>query len=298
MAKKATIYTYTKVVNYKYSEYCDKIPYMPAPWTEQEKYEHKKQLTELYSVKNLTIGDISKLLGIKEGTVFDRLKRLGITTTPEKKLRYQNKRNDIVFPTKHTNMLAELFGILLGDGHISHFQTVVTLGNKELAYAQYVASLFKHIFGVRGNISIRNGGYRDVYLGSTEVTKWFFKNGLVSHKVKSQVGVPVWIMNNPKYAESFLRGFFDTDGSVYALVHGIQISFCNASLPLLQHTRTMLLSLGYRVSKITGRQIYITNKISVDRFFKEINPANKKHIRRFKKFQLMRRYSSGNEGRL
>lgn len=80
----------------------------------------------------------------------------------------------------------------------------------------------------------------------------------------------------------FLKGFFDTDGSVYKLRFGTQISFTNKSLPLLQSTRRMLLLLGYQPSSISGYRVYLTKQKSILRFFKEIKPANPKHLVRFR----------------
>ena len=96
---------------------------------------------------------------------------------------------------------------MLGDGHVSHFQVVVSLGNKEEKYAKHVKSLIEKIFKTHVKISLRDTGYRDVYLGSVDITSWLLKQGLVNNKVKSQVDVPKWIFNKNDFMRSFLRGF-------------------------------------------------------------------------------------------
>ena len=106
------------------------------------------------------------------------------------KKNYLKKRNDVKIPNKRSEDLAEFFGIMLGDGHVSHFQVVVSLGNKEEIYAEHVSMLIKKIFKTNAKISLRSTGYRDVYLGSVDITSWLLKQGLVSNKVKSQVDVP------------------------------------------------------------------------------------------------------------
>ena len=89
----------------------------------------------------------------------------------------------------------------------------------------------------------------------------------------------------------FLRGFFDTDGSIYKLRYGIQISFKNYSHPLLKSLQKMLSGLGYKPSRISSHSVYLTRISDVARFFEDIKPANMKHIKRFDKFikQHMRR---------
>lgn len=256
---------------------------MARRWTKSEEDMLRKELHQLYVTQNKSIGEIGKELGIPYQTVFDRMRRLGIETAPEKKLKYRNHRDDVQLP-KQSVRLAEFLGIMLGDGHMSHFQTMVTLGSKELEYVEYVQELMQELFKVKATISIKKSGYRDVYIGSTLITKWLKGQGLVSNKVASQVGVPAWIMSEKKYMRAFARGFFDTDGSVYNLRFGVQISFTNKSAPLLLALQDMLRKLGYRVSEVSAYKVYVTRRADVERFFREIAPANLKHRRRFDKF--------------
>jgi DNA-binding transcriptional regulator WhiA len=224
---------------------------------------------------------VGACLNIKPQTIYDRLRRLQIPTTKEKKVKYLNQRTDITIPTEYSGDLAEFFGIMLGDGHLSHFQVTVTLGSKELAYAEYVAVLMGKVFGPAGTISKLDNGYRTVYIGSVQATRWLQSEGLVSDKVKSQVDAPSWIFENQIYRERFLRGFFDTDGSIYKLKFGMQISLTNYSEPLLASLQRMLLELNYRVSAMSLHRVYITKMGDIVRFFNEIAPKNPKHNERF-----------------
>jgi intein/homing endonuclease len=110
------------------------------------------------------------------------------------------------------------------------------------------------------------------------------KKGLVGDKVREQVGVPKWIFENQQYITAFLRGFFDTDGSVYRLRHGIQVSFSNKSIPLLFSLQSMLRTLGYSPSAVSAFRVYLTRVSDVRRFFREVKPSNAKHQRRFREF--------------
>lgn len=272
---------------------------MAKRWTTEEEKRYHSLLFYLYIKKNKSLRQISEILKLKESTVFKRLKRLNIQTIPHLKKNYLKKRTDLKIPNKYSENLAEFFGIMLGDGHISHFQIVVSLGNKEEKYAKHVSLLINKIFKVKSKLSIRNAGYRDVYLGSVELTAWLLNNGLVSNKVKSQVDIPVWIFSKDKYIKSFLRGFFDTDGSVYKLKYGIQISFCNRSLPILKSLQIMLKRLRYNPSSISLFNLYLTKRQDIKRFFEEIKPSNNKHIERYLKIEDdLRRSDSGYSRRL
>ena len=104
------------------------------------------------------------------------------------------------------------------------------------------------------------------------------------NKVKNQVKTPDWILKKKTFMRGFLKGFFDTDGSVYRLRFGVQLAFTNRSRPLLDDIANTLKLLGYYPSKISRFQVYVTRKRQVLRFFRNINPANIKHRDRFDEF--------------
>jgi len=254
---------------------------MARRWTDAEEQQYREELLELYVRQNMTIGEIAKIIGVNQGSVFKRMNRLGIASHPELKPTYLNTLKEIRIPD-YNEKVAEFFGIMLGDGHVSHFQTRVTLGTKELSYVVYVARLMGILFKTPASISVRADGYRDVYIGSVRLTAWLTQEGLVSNKVACQVDVPPWLFGRAEFMRGFLRGFFDTDGSFYLLRFGRQISFTNHSLPLLHSLRKMLIALDYRPSEVSASRVYLTRKGDIDRFFSEVRPANAKHLRRFK----------------
>lgn len=257
---------------------------MSKQWSIEERQKHIDQLRLLYIDQNKTIGEIGKILGVSDKTIYKRLITLGIPTSRIQKERYSNQQTTIKIPEEYTEELAELFGIFFGDGSLSPTQIVITLGNKEQQYAEYVQDLMKKVFNVAPKIAIRKLGYIDLFLGSVVVTRWLVKEGLVYHKVKSQVDVPIWIFSSRLFQKAFLRGFFDTDGSVYLLRHGIQLSFTNHSVPLLKSLQRMLNTLEYKPSNISSAKVYVTQKSAIQRFFKEIVPRNQKHQSRYKSF--------------
>ncbi len=266
---------------------------MPSRWTIKEEKNKKKELVTLYVKENKTIFETGKILGIKYQTVYDRLKRLGIPTCPERKPKFRNFRTDIKIPNKYSGKLAEFVGILLGDGHISNTQIVIYINSLETPYIKYIEKLFKKLFGAASHKShalskrVREYHVTDIRLGSTELVRYFLKMGLVRNKTKSQIDIPAWINIKQKYQLAFLRGFFDTDGSVYKLKFGTQICYKNASIPLLKSTQKILTDFDYHPSQISYRSLYLTRKKDLRRFFKEVGPANQKHLNRAKLFKVI-----------
>ena len=251
---------------------------MARRWTKEEENKNRSELSHLYIKQNKSLGEVSKILGMPESTVFRRLRRLKIKTQPYLKRNFLKKRTDIKIPYKYSEDLAEFFGIMLGDGHVSHFQIVVSLGNKEEKYAQYVMLLIEKIFKTKVKISLRSNGHRDIYLGSVEITSWLLKQGLVHNKVKSQVNVPLWIFDENIFMER---------------------SFCNRSLPILKSLQEMLKKLKYNPSSVSLYNMYLTKRGDVKRFFEEIKPSNLKHVSRYLSIaNNLRRSDSGYSRRL
>ena len=254
---------------------------MARRWTLEEEEQKRSELEKFYTVENKTISEIGKILRLGESTVYDRLLRLGIKPDRSKKLKFNNKRNDIFIPKERSCELSEFLGILLGDGHLTPTQVTVTLGSKEISYVNYVVNLVKNLFKINPKTLETKKGYRVIYFGSTEAVKWLIGMGLVFNKVKNQVDIPVWIFSNSEFIKSFLRGFFDTDGSIYKLRFGIQVAFINRSIPMLNSIRRGLVLAGFFPSQISQFRIYLTRRKDVNRFFAIIKPANIKHRKRF-----------------
>lgn len=261
---------------------------MPARWSLDEERSKREELKRLYVDRNLTIGEIAQLLRLSGTTVYDRLLRLGVKPARSQKLRFNNQRNDIVIPTTYTVPLAELIGVLLGDGSLTPTQVTITLGIKEGAYAEYVAVLVRKIFCVDAKIIKNKYDHRVVYIGSVKAVRWLLFMGLAINKVKAQVDVPAWVFGRQDFMKAALRGLIDTDGSIYRLRYGLQIGFCNRSIPLLRSVRRLFLALNFHPSQVSGSKVYLTNQQEIERFVRVIGFSNRKHYERYKAFRTGR----------
>lgn len=261
---------------------------MARRWTAQEEREKYGELFNLYVRQNKTMKEAGALLGLKENSIYTRLLRLNIPVTPDRKIQHLNRRRDIILPTTYNTALAEVIGIMLGDGHISDTQIRVTIYQKESQYIEYVSKILRTVFGVTPTQGKWNNSHVcDVYIGSTAIVRYLEAMGLVHNKVQEQVHIPQWVATKKTFMEAFLRGFFDTDGSLYKLRFGTQMSFCNRSLPLLEQTKNFLEQLEYHPSRISGYNLYITRKEDLKRYAKEIGFGNLKHFSKAEKFGIV-----------
>jgi intein/homing endonuclease len=194
--------------------------------------------------------------------------------------------------------LAELWGILLGDGHIErtkgyklgvyHVQVSGHSIDDKTYLLNYVKPLMEKLFNikVRSYFSKFNKGLY-LFADSRKMVDFFEENGFkAGNKIINQVTIPNWIKNNKKILAACLRGLFDTDGSFYKLTNqnSYQINFKNHNFKLLKDVRGSLLNLGIGVSNIMkNNSIVITKKSEIAKFYKLIGFSNLKHLNKIKK---------------
>ncbi|MFA5437394.1 MAG: LAGLIDADG family homing endonuclease [Candidatus Omnitrophota bacterium] len=126
-----------------------------------------------------------------------------------KQLRLQYKR------IPRNKDLAELIGIVLGDGNLNkHPRTEnlrITCNSKDTGYAKHIQSVIKKV--LRKSPSIRkrrkeNAVSIDLY--QCKISQRL--NLPCGDKIRNNVGIPRWILKKKKYAINCLKGLFETDG--------------------------------------------------------------------------------------
>ena len=116
--------------------------------------------------------------------------------------------------------IAELCGAITGDGWIqSNEKSFFLAGNptedKEY-YDLHMIPLINKVLSLE--IKTKNFPYWKVYgtsIHKKEIIKRLLKFGLVGGKKVDVAKIPKWIMkSNKKIKKAFIRGLFDTDGSI------------------------------------------------------------------------------------
>ncbi|MBS3104955.1 hypothetical protein J4234_01740 [Candidatus Woesearchaeota archaeon] len=211
----------------------------------------------------------------------------------------------INFPEK-SERLAELVGIILGDGNLHAYKKGKDVGTYSLRIAgnyikdyeyltNYVANLCKDLFMVKPR-TYKQPNVNCIYLiiDGRLIVDFLIEIGLKhGNKIKSQVTIQNWIKENDAYLKACIRGLIDTDGCIYEMLPHwpglFQINFENRNITLLRDTREALINLGYHPSKICGKRtvfgtkIYISRKEEIKRFYKEIWSSNDRNIKQFTK---------------
>ncbi len=208
----------------------------------------------------------------------------------------------IPFP-RESALLAELLGIIAGDGHIDVYQTSVSTNSEtDLEHAHHIKALFERLFPIRASLSFRSSCKACVVVvNSKNVGEILVKKGMVrGHKIKGGVCMPSWVLARKKYRLAFTRGVFDTDGCVYVdrhiikarLYENIGIAFTNRSLPLLLDFKDTLESLGFHPTQKTKYTVFLRREAEIQSYFKVVGSSNPKHTRRAEQYFLSKQRRS------
>ncbi|MBI2345319.1 MAG: hypothetical protein HYV03_00180 [Deltaproteobacteria bacterium] len=188
--------------------------------------------------------------------------------------------------------LAEMCGIILGDGNVSYHQVSITLNrDTDSKYVQCVMQLMKRLFGI--DVFVRQIGKTATLVATgINLVEILLRYGLRrGNKIQKQVDMPSWIKTHSSYARACVRGLIDTDGCVYIDRHrhgnkvyrNICLAFTSYSKPLLGSVHRLLLSFKIQ-SSMYRNNIKIRKRKNVYRYYKTIGTQNQKHAEKLERF--------------
>lgn len=179
-------------------------------------------------------------------------------------LRYLNKSHrKIISLPEEDSCLAELVGILFGDGGIGNqWQVIISLNSvSDLEYSYYITVLFEKLFHIKSSIRKRpNQNTLVLVYSSMNLLDFLFSKGVVKgNKVLQEFDIPSWIKTDPEYKKSFVRGLIDTDGCLYIHQHKVSGKlYKNLGLCFTSHSKKLLLSVA-TIFKEFGIKPYLTS---------------------------------------
>ena len=194
--------------------------------------------------------------------------------------------NTFTKPNK-SEEFAELVGILLGDGGITHGQMTIYLSSiTDQKYGTYVQNLIYMVFGLHASsiVDHKNHVLR-ISISGVNVVKYLIQKGLrIGNKVKLQVGVPQWINKEKKYVRACIRGLIDTDGCFTIHRYLVnkkkysypKIVFSNRSEPILDFVYKGLQRLKYNPKRTIEFDVWLHSQDEVKRYLKDIGTNNVK----------------------
>lgn len=210
--------------------------------------------------------------------------------------------------------LAEFCGAMMGDGWIqSNGKSLFLAGNPSEDKDYYDKNIVPIVSHLIVPVKAGNFPYWGVYgigIYKKDLVKEVLSWGLLKGKKVDVVSIPSWIKSSSlKIKMAFLRGIFDTDGSIFAQKDytkysdsfnsryhtKARIRITSISKKLIDELATILSSLNFRYtirSRDAGFRHHRNNNTSyyleinsikdVHRFFKQIKSKNPKHITKYK----------------
>lgn len=190
--------------------------------------------------------------------------------------------------------LAEVFGIMIGDGGLTHNQARITLGARDDAgYSLYVMELLNTVLGIKPSLKNFTPGTIDIYISGRGAVEFFYGHGLpIGNKVRQNHGIPEWILNDSNFSIAALRGIFDTDGCVFLDKHKIKgrlyrnigLAYTTYSPGLRIDISEVLNGMGMSPTLTSENRVMLRKKKDIELFWNIIRPANLKHINRYSRF--------------
>jgi intein/homing endonuclease len=214
-------------------------------------------------------------------------------------LRYPKKshRKKVILP-RASKKLAEVFGILIGDGGINNpWQANVTLNTvADADYIPFVAKLLRELFTAIPAIRTRKKRSATVVsLASISVVDFLVSKGIRrGNKLKAGLEIPGWILCKKAYKIACVRGLVDTDGCLILHIHTVSgrkyknlyLSFSSASPKLLEQVASILIELGLSVSFATSKkELLLYGARDVERYLRVIGSSNERIWRVFRKWR-------------
>ncbi len=243
---------------------------------------------------NLTRGMMFHYLSGRSKIPFDNYVSLckiaNISIKNKTLIEIKNKTIEIKEPDLKDERLAELLGILAGDGHLSKINYEVSItGHRVLDrnyILSYVSKIFRDLFGVNVKIKeqLHNSTIRCV-INSKLMHTFLIKHfNIPLGKKKNKLHIPKIIYTDKALLKCYLRGLFDTDGSVYIRrKKSLVVTIASVDFPFLEEVKSAFIQLGYSPS-VSGKNLCIYNQSQIKRFFNQIGSSNRKHQERYDNF--------------
>ncbi|MBN2052090.1 hypothetical protein JW756_01185 [Candidatus Woesearchaeota archaeon] len=194
----------------------------------------------------------------------------------------------VFLPEGNSSELAELIGILFGDGCVNFYQSkkehlIAIAGHSQNDFqyhSDYIKRLFHFLFNAEPHIYVRQDQKSLMSkLRSKELFMFLIEKGITAGK-KINLSIPEWITTDDSFYISFIRGLFDTDGSMIVRTrgqHSISLALKNKNIILA--VKEFLENKGYFVA-------YYVNEYDDIRGFHSIT-----HCIRINQKKLIKKYA-------
>lgn len=182
--------------------------------------------------------------------------------------------------------LAEILGVLNGDGHISQLNNeICVVGNSktEMGYFEYLKIKFERIFSIPFKIRVYGSSVR-LRSYSYVLADWLNSLGLPKGNKIGKLHIPQCVLPERVFLKAYIRGLFDTDSTIYTRRKNepvIEIS--SADDAFLEEIKNALNSLDFSAC-LGNNKVVMYNRAHINKFFEDVKPANPQHLKRYNRY--------------
>lgn len=186
------------------------------------------------------------------------------------KMKLEGKIKSEYLPFKKDADLAELVGVILGDGHIRTFPrteelSIFSNANNKGFVKRYV-SLVEKVFDKKPAETIHSGGNCiRIRLYQKNISKRL--DVPLSPRRDLVIKIPNWIFRDKNYIVRYLRGLYEAEGShsVHVPTSTYKVQFSNRNKSMLENVHKLVSKLGFHPHGGTD-MVQLSRKGEVYRF--------------------------------
>lgn len=230
----------------RYKKWLESLKSRPAPWNKGQTKEN-----------NSSIARISETFRKKK---IDNFKTWRVRMLKEEKFGIASKK------LERTKELAELIGVILGDGNIHKFPRTEAL---TIACNANNPGLIKRYAGLVNKIFCKKPTINKTLTNCIKIRLYqkYLSNKLdipCGRRGELKIEIPKWILKDKEKLISYLRGLYEAEGSfcVHKPTYTYKFSFSNRNESLLDNVYNGLVILGFHPHR-SKYQIQVSKKEEV-----------------------------------
>ena len=194
-----------------------------------------------------------------------------------------------IIKPKTDHFLAEILGILNGDGHISKINNEICVVSSilEKDYVLYIKKLFEKQFNLKFKMQKQHNKLK-LRTYSKKLAELLNKKYKTPRGKKTgKLRIPKQIFNSKKMLTFYIKGLFDTDGTIYIRrKKDVVLEIASVDKKFLNDIKKALKILRFNAGT-SGKNLYLYKKEEITNFFKIIKPANSKHLKKYKIYSTL-----------
>ncbi len=163
--------------------------------------------------------------------------------------------------------LAELIGVVLGDGHIRRYPRTEELSifsnSNNPKFVRRYSRLVETVFEKQPSVAIHSG--KNCIRIRIYEKKISNRLGIpFSPRLHKKIAVPRWVLANGEYIVRYLRGLYEAEGSfsVHRPTSTYKLAFSNKNQSLLKIVSRLVLTFGFHPNA-SGARVQVSRKAEV-----------------------------------